>query len=42
MMGIEKTREEILKSEEEHLDKLKTIYENIQKFGDQFIVTHLI
>ncbi len=34
--------EEILKSEEEHIDKLKTIYENIQKFGDQFIVAHLI
>jgi|TARA_B100000315_G_scaffold256771_1_gene303554 bacterioferritin len=34
--------EEILKSEEAHLDKLKTLYENIQKYGDQFIVTHLM
>ncbi|HJP18264.1 MAG TPA: ferritin-like domain-containing protein [Nitrospinota bacterium] len=34
--------EEILKSEEAHLDKLKTFYENIQKYGDQFIVTHLM
>ena len=34
--------EEILKSEEEHLDTLKTIYENIKKYGDQYIVTHLM
>ncbi len=34
--------EEILKSEEEHLDTLKTINENIKKYGDQYIVAHLM
>ena len=34
--------EEILKSEEEHLDTLKTLIENIEKYGDQYIVTHLM
>ena len=34
--------EEILKSEEVHLDDLKTIYENIEKYGDEYIVEHLI
>jgi len=34
--------EEILKSEEMHLDNLKTIYENIKKYGDQCRVEHLM
>jgi len=34
--------EEILKSEEEHLDTLKTLIENIEKYGDQYIVAHLM
>ncbi len=34
--------EEILKSEEEHLDELETTYENIEKYSDQYIVTHLM
>ena len=34
--------EEILKDEEEHLDKLQIIYDNIKKYGDQYVVTHLM
>lgn len=34
--------EEILKSEETHLDKLRTIHENIEKYGNQYIVVHLM
>ena len=34
--------EEILKDEEEHLDKLQIIYDNIKKYGDQYVVIHLI
>ncbi len=34
--------EDILKDEEEHLDKLQIIYDNIKKFGDQYIVSHLM
>lgn len=34
--------EEILKSEEEHLDKLRTIHENIEKYGNQYVVAHLM
>lgn len=34
--------EEILKSEEAHLDVLKTIYENIVKHGEIYIVQHLM
>ena len=34
--------EEILKSEEEHLDELKTICENIKKYSNQYIVSHLM
>ncbi len=34
--------EEILKDEEEHLDKLQTIYDNIKKYGDQYVVAHLM
>ena len=34
--------EEILKDEEKHLDKLQIIYDNIKKYGDQYVVTHLI
>ncbi len=34
--------EEILQSEEEHLDELKTIYENIEKYKNQYVVTHLM
>ena len=34
--------EEIMKSEEEHLDDLETIYENIEKYKYQYVVTHLM
>jgi len=34
--------EEILKDEEEHLDKLQIIYDHIKKYGDQYVVSHLI
>lgn len=34
--------EEILKDEERHLDGLQIINDNIKRFGDQYIVTHLI
>ena len=34
--------EEILKDEEEHLDKLQIIYDTINKYGDQYVVIHLI
>jgi bacterioferritin len=34
--------EEILKSEEEHLDELRTIYDNVKKYKEQYIVTHLM
>lgn len=34
--------EAILKDEEKHLDKLQTIYDNIMKYGDQYVVTHLM
>lgn len=34
--------EEILEDEEKHLDGLQIINDNIKRFGDQYIVTHLI
>lgn len=34
--------EEILKDEEEHLDELQITHDNIRKYGDQYIVTHLM
>lgn len=34
--------EEILKDEEKHLDELQVILENIKKYGDQYIVSHLM
>ncbi|MBI5893977.1 MAG: bacterioferritin [Deltaproteobacteria bacterium] len=34
--------ENILKDEEKHLDEYETILENIEKYGDQYIVTHLM
>lgn len=34
--------EEILKDEERHLDELQVILENIQRYGDPYIITHLI
>jgi bacterioferritin len=32
--------EEILKSEEKHLSELQTKVDNIEKFGNQYIVSH--
>ena len=34
--------EDILKDEERHLDGLQIINDHIKRFGDQYIVTHLI
>ena len=34
--------ESILKDEEKHLDEYETLLENLEKFGDNFIVNHLI
>src|SRR3989304_4971119 len=34
--------EEILKDEEDHLDKLQIIYDHIKKYGDHYVVSHLI
>lgn len=34
--------EDILKEEEKHLDELQIIYNNIKKYGDQYVVTHLM
>lgn len=34
--------EEILKSEEKHLSELQTKVNNIEKFGNQYIVSHLV
>lgn len=34
--------EDILEDEEAHLDELKIRYENIKKYGEQYIVTHLM
>ena len=34
--------DEILKDEEKHLDELQIIHDNIKKYGDQYIVTHLM
>ena len=34
--------EEILKSEEEHLNNLQTMVNNIEKYGDQYVVLHLM
>ena len=34
--------EEILKSEEKHLSELQTKVNNIEKFGNQYIVSHLL
>ncbi|MDH5636927.1 MAG: ferritin-like domain-containing protein [Nitrospinota bacterium] len=34
--------ESILKDEERHLDEYETLQENLEKFGDNFIVNHLI
>jgi len=34
--------EHILREEEEHLDHLQKIYENIERYGDQYITTHLM
>ncbi|MDH5678550.1 MAG: ferritin-like domain-containing protein [Nitrospinota bacterium] len=34
--------ESILKDEEKHLDEYETLQENVEKYGDAFIVNHLI
>jgi len=34
--------ERILQDEEKHLDEYETLKENLEKFGNQYIVTHLI
>ncbi|MBM4054949.1 MAG: bacterioferritin [Planctomycetes bacterium] len=34
--------EEILKSEEEHLSDLQTMVSNIEKYGDTYVVSHLM
>ncbi|MDH5511027.1 MAG: ferritin-like domain-containing protein [Nitrospinota bacterium] len=34
--------ESILKDEEKHLDEYETLQENVEKYGDNFIVNHLI
>lgn len=40
--GTRHLLEEILEDEEKHLDGLQIINDNIKRFGDQYIVTHLI
>ena len=32
----------ILQDEEKHLDELQIIHDNIKKYGDQYVVTHLM